>query len=171
MKTFKLLFPLSLLLCFSLALMVSCKSMKPAEPVVVETLKTITETVRDTVFRTKADSSYYFAYVECVNGKPVLRVPEPMIDPTAPKSKPGKTLETPKVKLTGNQLEVNCEQKAQDLFFQWKEKFTSEQKPVIVKVPEYIEKKLNWYQKALMWIGGIFLILTAIGISLKFIKP
>lgn len=151
---------------FSLAL-VACKTKQPLEPVTIEKVKTITKIERDTIIRTEADSSYYFAYVDCVDGKPILR--EPKKNPAAPKSKAGKNLQIPNVKLTGNQLEVDCVKEAQDLFLKWQETYISENTKT--SIPVYIEKPFKWYHKTLMWIGGIFLALSAIGLTLKFAKP
>lgn len=169
-KTFnmkRVLFFFSIIVYFSLVL-VACKSKQPLEPVTIETTKVITQIERDTIFKKEADSSFYFAYVDCVNGKPVLREPQPKQDSAAPKSKAGKNLEVPKVNLTGNKLEVNCEQKAQELFLKWKETHTQEKEKITV--PVYIEKEFKWYHQGLMWIGGIAILLIGIGITLKFTK-
>lgn len=64
--------------CYCLILMVllvSCKSRKPVEPDKIKETHYIKEVVRDTVITVKADSTYYEAWIECVNGKPVLREP------------------------------------------------------------------------------------------------
>lgn len=153
---------------FSLVV-VSCASRKPPEPVIIENTKTITEVVKDTIYKIEPDSSFYNAYVECVNGKPVLisnedqgyfqeKVKtEKLLKPTA-----GKYLNIPKVNLQNGILTVNCETRAQEIFKQWKEKYISENKKEILP-PVYIEKPLTWYQKSLMWIGAISLVLCAIG--------
>lgn len=161
MKNLTLVF---LLFVFSLAL-VACKSRQPAEPVTIETERIITNTIRDTVFTKEADSSSYYALIDCVNGKPVITQPPAM----AAQSKAGRKLEVPKVKLEDNKLQVDCHQEAEDLFFKWKETYSQEKK--VVTVPRYIEKPFKWYHKTLMWIGGIFLALSAIGLTIKFAKP
>ena len=153
---------------FSLALLVACKSKQPLEPVTIETVKTITKVERDTIIKTEADSSYYFSYIDCVNGKPIIRQPDPKKDPGAPKSKAGKNLLIPNVTLQGNKLEVDCYKKAQDLFFNWKETYIEENTKT--SVPVYIEKPFKWYHKMLMWAGGIFFLLSAFGLILKFRK-
>ena len=89
---------ISLLFVLLLAL-VSCASKKPSEPVIIETTKTIKEVVKDTVFTVKADSSYYKAYVDCRDGKPVI---------TNTEIKSGFNLKAPKVNLKNGLLQVNC---------------------------------------------------------------
>ncbi|PIF44917.1 hypothetical protein CLU96_1916 [Chryseobacterium sp. 52] len=155
-------------LVFSLVL-VSCASRKPPEPVIIENTKTITEVVKDTIYKIEADSSFYNAYVDCVNGKPVLMTnetqslfQEKVKTEKLPKSKAGKYLEVPKVNLQNGVLTVNCETRAQELFKQWREKYISENTKEILP-PVYIEKPFKWYQKALMWIGALSLVLYAIG--------
>ncbi|AZI55683.1 hypothetical protein EIB75_10655 [Epilithonimonas vandammei] len=64
-------------LIFSSLVLVSCVSRKPPEPVTIEKTRTVKEIVKDTIYQVEADSSFYYAYVECINGKPVLREPTP----------------------------------------------------------------------------------------------
>ncbi|GAA4156632.1 hypothetical protein GCM10022217_15830 [Chryseobacterium ginsenosidimutans] len=156
--------------------LVSCISRKPSEPMVIENTKTITEVVKDTIYKIEADSSFYNAYVECVNGKPVLVSNEDRgyfqtnnKQEKLPKNKPGKYLGIPKVNLQNGLLTVNCETRAQELFKQWREKYITE-KTKEISPPVYIEKPFKWYQKTLMWIGAISLVLIAIGIVLKIKK-
>ena len=152
------------LFCF-LSALISCVSKKPAEPVIVETTKTITEVLKDTVFTVKADSSYYKAYVDCRDGKPVI---------TNTEIKSGFNSKAPKVNLKNGLLQVNCKIDSSAVAFKYLQKYITVEKPKIVVVPkvEYIEKPFRWYHKFLMWTGGIFLFLSAVGIVLKFtVKP
>lgn len=163
---------ISVILCFflmSLAL-VSCFSRKPSQPVVIENTKTITEVVKDTIYKIEADSSFYNAYVDCVNGIPVLITNEMHGSGNAKLIKPkaGKYLEVPKVNLQNGLLSVNCEAKAQELFKQWREKYINEKSKESTTV--YVEKPLKWFQKLLMWTGVLWLCLIAINIIKKFIK-
>ena len=155
---------ISLLFVLLLAL-VSCASKKPAEPVIVETTKTIKEVVKDTVFTVKADSSYYKAYVDCRDGKPII---------TNTQAKTGLNLKAPKVNLKNGLLQVECKIDSSAVAFKYLQKYITVEKPKIVFVPkvEYKEKPFRWYHKFLMWTGGIFLFLSAVGIFLKFtVKP
>lgn len=141
-------------LLITLLAMTSCKAKFP-EKVIVEKTKevTVTETVKDTVLVTEKDSSYYDAYIECINSKPVIK---------QPKATPGKTLAAPKVTLTDNQLHVDCTKEAEQLFFEWKERFlkelSTEQVPVLVPA-EFTE-----WQIILMALGKLCLFLFLIPI-------
>lgn len=159
---------ISVIICsFLIALaLVSCISRKPSQPVVIENTKTITEVVKDTIYKIEADSSFYNAYVDCVNGIPVLITNQKPGTKTLLKPKAGKYLEVPKVNLQNGLLTVNCEAKAQELFKQWREKYIAEN----TKETVYVEKPLNWFQKTLMWTGVLWLCLIAINLIKKFIK-
>lgn len=145
---------------FFLLLATSCKSKVP-KPIVIEKTKTVTvtETLRDTVLVTEKDSSYYKAYIECINNKPVLKNPNTI---------PGKNLKSPKVKLNGNQLNVSCEQEAQEMFFAWKEKFLSE--ITNEQIPIEVPAQFTDWQIVLMWCGRLFLLLFLIPIIYFIIK-
>lgn len=157
-----------------LVLLVSCNSRKPLEPPQIKETKTVKEIIRDTVIQVQADSTYYDAWIECVNGKPVLREPSP---PDKPKtaSTPGthkdnqKALQNPKVTLDekGN-LKVECYKEVERISAQLKNYY--EEKLRETRTPVYIEKPFAWYHKALMWLGGIFLTLIAIGVIIKIKK-
>lgn len=162
------------LLLFAAAFVVSisgCRSVRqPVTTNAIETTKTITIIDRDTVFEVKADSSFYRAWIDCVNGKPVITKVDTLY------STSGKYLEKPNVKLNGNQLQVDCKAKAQELFAQWKEKYIKEQqKEVITLPPIEVEKQLNWWQITQIWAGRILFLLLAVllGFALfkKYLKP
>jgi len=171
MKQFKITHFLSFLFLFVLlaTTLSSCKSTSVVPPATTETTKIITikEVVRDTVFETKKDSSYYKAYLECVNGKVVLK------SDTKPIVKPGKFLQPPKVNLKDNILTINCKAEAQKLFAQWKDTYTKEHQSDIKRIPYAVEKPLSWWQKTEIILGRIFLglilIFTALGV-LKYFK-
>lgn len=143
---------------FSLVLLVSCKSRRPAEPIIIEHTKTITEKVHDTIYKVEADSAFYQAFVECKDGKP-------RIVPQTVQKKDGKNT-TATVKLQGNTLSVSANQKALEIFKTWKSQYISEIKPQIVEVPviQKVEKELNFWQKTQMWAGRIFLLLIGLSI-------
>lgn len=156
--------------CFlflAIGTLVSCKSKSVPLPEVTE-VNTITkkEIVRDTVFLTKKDSSYYSAWLECVNGKVQIK--------GKPVSTPGKHLNPPKVEIKDNQLKVDCTAEAQRLFAQWKDTYTTNHKQTTLTKTVYVEKQLTWWQKFRIFCGSLFLI---IGLSklvlflIKFFKP
>lgn len=147
-------FSIFILFCFSLVMAVSCASKKPTDPVIVTKTKTIKEVVKDTIFEVKADSSYYKAYIECLNGKPVITQP----DTIAVISKSGSYIKAPKVTLSKSGiLEVNCEAEAQKLFKSWKETYVNEQEPLIVEKTVPLEKPYPWYVKIQLWAGRFLL--------------
>lgn len=140
-----------LLIIFLVFLAVSCKTtQQPTEQTKEVKTKTITELVRDTIVTVKADSSFYKAWIDCVNDKPII-VNKPVINAN---KKAGTYLEVPKVTLKKGVLQVDCEAKAQELFLRWKEKHIKEQKGVVKIItlpPELIPRPLTWWQK--LWIG------------------
>lgn len=171
MKQFKITHFLSFLFLFFLlaTTLSSCKSTSVVPPATTETTQTITikEVVRDAVFETKKDSSYYKAYLDCVNGKVVVK------QDTKPIIKSGKFLHPPKVNLKDNILTIDCEAEAQKLFYQWKDVYRENMKSVLQKIPYPVEKPLTWWQKTQIILGRIFLALiivfTIVGV-LKYFK-
>ncbi len=150
--------------------MVSCGGRKPLEPERITETKTIREVKRDTVIQVKADSTFYQAFIECVNGKAVLREPKNNKDQnpkTQTESKIG--LQKPIVTLDENgNLNVECRKEVEEVKAQltnyYQELLREHQKPV------YIEKPFKWYDVALMWLGGIFLICLATLAAILIIK-
>lgn len=149
---------LLLFFLFSLVLLVSCKSRKPAEPIIIEHTKTVTEKVHDTIYKIEADSAFYQAFVECRNGKPQI------VNNTV-QEKGGKNI-TAQVKLENNQLTVDCNQKALEIFKTWKSQYVSELKPQIVEleVVKEVEREFSFWQKTQLWAGRIFLLLIGLSI-------
>lgn len=154
----------------------SCKS-KPIPVETKEAIITKTETVKDTVLVVEKDSSYYSAYIDCVNGKPVLVQSQKQIadfnsknpnqKATSPKGKSGRSLKEPDVKLENGVLSVNCEKEAEKLFFAWKEKFLKELQ--INSTPVYRDKPLTTFQEVKLAIGNLVicilgLVILAFGI-------
>lgn len=149
MKTF--LYQL-LFFCVSLVALVSCASKKPVAPVILTKTQVIKETVKDTIWEVKADSAYYQAYIDCVNGMPVIKNPI--------KAQAGSYIKAPKVKLEDHQLKVDCTAEAQKLFKSWRESYIYEKEPVPVEIPkiEYRDKPYSWFVKIQLWAGRFFII-------------
>lgn len=134
-------------------LLVSCGSTKP---VVVKndttTIKTITETVHDTIFKIEKDSSYYQALLDCQDGKVVVK--------NVIQSEPGRNLKSPKVRIDNNTIQVDCEARAQELFAQWKSTHQTEKIFVTKEVP-VVTNILTWWQQTqikLFWLFSIILL-------------
>lgn len=151
------------LLFVALALLVSCQSRKPVEPVVLTNTREVVQTIRDTVFQVEADSSSYKALIECINGKPVIQQ-------NTIKTTPGKVVKAPKVSLKNNELHVDCEKEAQSLFHQWKDIYIKdhEQTPIYIPQPVEVEKPLTFWQRTQIIFGrilmGILFICCLIGV-------
>lgn len=144
-----------ILIFISLVAVVSCISRKPQEPVIITKTKETIKTVRDTTYVVEADSSFYTAFIDCVNGKPIIRETAE----TKSKSKVGKSLNIPKPTINGNTLTVDCFKNEQELKKQWEETHTkaTEQIPIYINVPVEVEKPLTFWQKTQIWFGRIFM--------------
>ena len=171
MKILKLKNFLSLLFLFCLlaTTLSSCKSTGVVPPTTIKTTSAVTtkEVLHDTVFQTEKDSSYYKAYLECVNGKVVVKQDTKSIQ------KSGKFLKPPNVSLKDNLLIIDCEAEAQKKYAQWKDTYTSAVLQTITEHPYVIEKPLSWWQKTEIILGQIFLglilIFTALGV-MRYLK-
>jgi hypothetical protein len=171
MKNLKLKNLLSFLFLFCLlaTTLVACKSSGVVPPTTTETTtSTTTETVvRDTVFAVQKDSSYYKAYLECINGKVVVKTT------TEPIVKAGKHLEPPKVNIKDNVITVDCLSEAYKLFAQWKDVYIKEHKSEIKRIPYPVIQPLSWWQNTQIILGRIFLgilIVFAIVVGLRLTK-
>lgn len=138
--------------------LVACKSTSVVPPTTTETTKTITKTevIRDTVIEIQKDSSYYRAYLECINGKVVLK------EKTVPLTKKGNYLRPPKVNIKDNIITVDCEAEAQKKFIKWKETYTNAVLETIVENPYIVEKELSWWQITQIFLGRTFILLAVL---------
>ncbi len=154
-----------LVCCVVLAMtLLGCKSQTNViPPRTIETTKEITikEVVKDTFFSVEKDSSFYNAYIDCINGKPVL---------SAVKSKSGKNLQPPKVKIDGNELKVDCQSEAQKLFHSWKEKYIKENSNTYETVPLSIKLPLTTWEATQIWFGRIFMFLLLLLLILVILR-
>ncbi|WP_395060004.1 hypothetical protein [Flavobacterium sp.] len=146
----------------------ACKSTNVPVPTNTETTKEVNTKVvlRDTIFKTKQDSSYYKAWLECQNNKVVIK--------TKSEAQRGNYLKEPKVIIKDNYLTVDCEAEAQKLFAQWKDVYTLENQSKTITITVPVERQLTWWQKFQIWCGRIFLIIGLVSVIkflLKFYKP
>lgn len=151
---------LSIFCClFVLLTIVSCSSSKP---IVLqnETTKTIIETVHDTVFKIEKDSSSLEALLECQNGKVVIK--------QIVQGEPGRTLNSPKVRIADNLLKVECEVKAQELLAHYKNRY--EANTTIKTLPPIEVNKLTNWQKAQINLFRIYAVITLLLGAWVFIK-
>lgn len=138
--------------------LVACKSSSVVPPTTAETITETTrkEVVRDSAFSIPKDSSYYKAYLECINGKVVLK-PD-----TKPIAKPGKHLEPPKVSLEDNLLTIDCKQEAIKMFVKWKDVYIKSHQQIIKKIPYPVPQELSWWQQTQIILGRILLLIAAL---------
>ena len=153
---------------FCLAQMVSCGSRKPLQPETITDTLVVKQIIRDTVLNVQADSTYYNAWIECVNGKPVLREPKPPKngEQRTKSQDHKKALQKPKVVLDENgKLTVECRKELEQVKAQLTDYYESRLREHIK--PVEIEKPFTWYHKVLMWSGRIFLFLIGFVITIK----
>jgi hypothetical protein len=166
MKNRKIKSLLSLLFLFVVLVgtLVGCRTANVLPPTIIEKTNTITknEVIHDTVFETKKDSSYYKAWLECQDGKVVIK--------GTPKRKKGNHLEPPKVIIKDNYIKVDCYSESQKLFAQWKDTYIKEQNQTTNTNPVLVEKKLSWWQKLQIWAGRIFLTILLLIISASVLR-
>ena len=151
-------------ICLALVFAVSCGSRKPAEPLIIENTKTLEKevVVRDTIVLTPKDSVRTIVKIDCPEGgKPKIQ--------TLVQGKKGKILQPPKLTLQGNQLTIDCKAEAEKLALKLYDKYVKEHETKTNV--QYIEKPFEWYHSALMYFGGLSLLLfIIIGIAPLFIK-
>ena len=151
-------------ICLALVFAVSCGSRKPAEPLIIENTKTLEKevVVRDTIVLTPKDSVRTIVKIDCPEGgKPKIQ--------TLVEGKKGKVLQPPKLTLQGNQLTIDCKAEAEKLALKLYDKFIKEHETKTNI--QYIERPFKWYHSALMYFGGLCLLLfIIIGIAPLFIK-
>ena len=144
-------------------LAISCKTkhiVQPSKTVTNTIEKTVTVNTRDTVFEVEADSSFYQAWIECRDGKPVLRNPT---------SRAGKDqLKPPKIKLADDgQLDVECATENLELKARINDLITelNTTASTIEYIPVEVEKELTFIQTLFIKLGKIFglILLGAIG--------
>jgi len=147
--------------------LVGCKS--NSVPLSTKTeVNTITTKVivKDTVLIIQKDSSYYSAWLECIDGKVKIK--------GDPVTTPGKNLNPPNVNIQDNQLKVDCNVEAQRLFASWKEKYTLENKQGEIRIPYPVERNLSFWEKLQIYCGRLFFALVLyyiVKLLIKIYKP
>lgn len=134
-------------------LFLGCKTQRRIPTVIEREVKTV---VRDTVFHVERDSSRVVAIVDCLEGKPVMK----MAKETA-----GNYLKAPKLVLNDSILTVDCEARAQELFAQWKETHSTEK----TEIPVYINE-LTFWQEVQINLGRAFLLLALLVTAVQLFK-
>lgn len=162
MKQLKNILTALFLFALLATVLVACKSSSAVLPTTVPTptidtttKKVVVVKLHDTIFKTQKDSSFYKAYIECINGKPV-------INSSSVTSLKGKNVNVPNVNLKDGQLNVDCQVEAQKLFAQWKDQYTSTHQQIIKKNPYPVQIPLTWWQATQIKLGKVFLLLLVL---------
>lgn len=145
-------------LLFVLALLSSCKPSKEVVYIDRNVEVKVIETIRDTIFITKPDSSRFTADLVVDSGGNITLTNTTAIN--------GDKLNAPAVGIKNNKLTVDCRAEAEELFFQWKEKYESTNKSETVHepvpYPVQVEQELTFFQKTFICLGVIFTLLLTI---------
>lgn len=155
-------FLIVLLTTMGLLFVVSCRSKKATtEPLQITHYKEVEKIVRDTIIETKTDSVRTIVQIDCPDGgKPTVKTL---------KATKGRHLQPLELQLNGNQLTIDCKAEAEKIALQLYDNYVKEHKQeVIIKK---VEKPFAWYHKALMWVGGISLIIIGVSVLFTFFKP
>lgn len=134
-------------------MLLGCKTRKVV-PTVIE--REVNVVVRDTVFKIEKDSSRAIAIVDCLEGKPAIRMSQ---------ETPGNFLNVPRLVLQDSVLTVDCESRAHELFAQWKETHSTEK----TTVPVYINE-LTFWQEVQINLGRAFLLLALLLTAVQIFK-
>lgn len=134
-------------------MLLGCKTRKVV-PTIIE--REVNVVVRDTVFQVERDSSRAVAIVDCLEGKPAIRLSEETT---------GNYLKVPRLVLNDSILTVDCEARAQELFAQWKETHSTEKS----EVPIYINE-LTFWQEVQINLGRAFLLLAVLITAVQLFK-
>lgn len=137
-----------------------CPKLYPHKAEKLEHTVTITETIRDTIIQVQPDSSIVQALIRC-DSTGRARLEE--IRTFKESSRVKQTLALEDNKLTAKTVVDSVE-----IFLTYKERYREEQKIQVVET--VTEKEINvlkWWQKALMWVGIISIVLSALSIIVR----
>ena len=137
-----------------------CPKLYPHKTENTEHTVTITETIIDTVIQVQPDASIVQALIMCDStGQARLEEIRTL--------KESARIQQALV-LNGNRLTTKAVVDSIGIYLTYKERHKEEQKVQVVET--VIEKEVNvlkWWQKALMWVGIIFIVLSALSIIIR----
>ena len=140
-----------------------CPKLYPHTTENTERIVTVTETVRDTVIQVRPDSSIVQALIRCDStGRARLEEIQ-----TLKQSKRFRQT----ISLQGNRLTAKATVDSMGIYLTYKDRYREEQK--VQTIETVIEKEVNilrWWQKALMWAGGIAIVALIVFILLRLVK-
>lgn len=158
MQTFILKY-LKMIPIITLLFLVSCGSRQALpKPITITETKEVKQIVRDTIVWVEKDSTQSIVQIDCSDKeKPKIKT----ISDTK-----GRNFKPPQLTLNGDKLTIDCKAEAEQMALKLYDKYVRETKPKII----YLEKPFKWYHKALMWLGGMSLLLILLVIFLKLYK-
>ena len=125
---------------------------------------TVTETIRDTIIQVQPDSSIIQALIKCDS------TGRARLDEIRTLKESARVQQT--LALKDNRLTAKAVVDSMGIFLTYKERYREDQKVQVVET--VIEKEVNvlkWWQKVLMTIGIVSIIILASTIIAKFIRP
>ena len=125
---------------------------------------TVTETIRDTIIQVQPDSSIVQALIKCDS------TGRARLDEIRTLKESARVQQT--LALKDNRLTAKAVVDSMGIYLTYKERYREEQKVQVVET--VIEKEVNvlkWWQKVLMTIGIVSIIILASTIIAKFIRP
>lgn len=133
-------------------LLPACRSVRELNRETGETVKIVREVRRDTILRLQADSSLLRALLECDSAGQVVM--KELSD-----YRSGLRLKIPEVKIRNNVLTVTAKVDSLSIFLTLRDRYETEQITTVRQTERTVEvNRLWWWQKALMGIGGLFLL-------------
>ena len=140
-----------------------CPKLYPHTTENTEHIVTVTETVRDTVIQVRPDSSIVQALIRCDStGRARLEEIQTL--------KQSERLRQT-ISLQDNRLTSKAVVDSMGIYLTYKDRYREEQNVQTIKT--VLEKEVNillWWQKALMWAGGIAIAALIVFILLRVVK-
>ena len=140
-----------------------CPKLYPHTTENTEHIVTVTETVRDTVIQVRPDSSIVQALIRC-DSTGRARLEE--IQTLRQSERLRQT-----ISLQNNRLTSKAIIDSMGIYLTYKDRYKEEQK--VQTIETVIEKEVNilrWWQKPLMWAGGIAIVALIVFILLRLVK-
>ena len=141
-----------------------CPKLYPNKMESTEHTVTVTETIRDTIIQVQPDSSIVQALIKCDS------TGRARLDEIRTLKESARVQQT--LALKDNRLTAKAVVDSMGIFLTYKERYREDQKVQVVET--VIEKEVNvlkWWQKALMSIGSMTMILFASTIIVRYIRP
>ena len=140
-----------------------CPKLYPHTTENTERIVTVTETIHDTVIQVQPDSSIVQALIRC-DSTGRARLEE--IQTLRQSERLRQT-----ISLQDNRLTAKATVDSMGIYLTYKDRYREEQK--VQTIETVIEKEVNilrWWQKALMWAGGIAIVALIVFILLRLVK-